>query len=188
MDAYAILKLFYDKFGFSIHGYPAYDNEIVSFDSDFDISLNAASPVQYGAIQFISYLLSDAVQDDERLTGFSFPVTYRGIEHMLAQPTRLVPSQVYTDNGNGTYRINVFSTDWKAYFESSGISYMEITPDDTDLERLRRLFYSAEMQSLTDTTMNAILEEELSAYNAGAQTLERTQEILQSRLFIYLNE
>ena len=139
-------------------------------------------------MQFISYLLSDAVQDDERLTGFSFPVTYRGIEHMLAQPTRLVPSQVYTDNGNGTYRINVFNTDWKAYFESSGISFIEITPDDTDLERLRRLFYSAEMQSLVDTTMNAILEEELSAYRAGAQTLERTQEILQSRLFIYLNE
>ena len=44
------------------------------------------------------------------------------------------------------------------------------------------------MQSLVDTTLSSIIEEELSAYRAGAQTLERTQEILQSRVFIYINE
>ena len=36
--------------------------------------------------------------------------------------------------------------------------------------------------------MNAILEEELSAYRLGIRSLEETQKILQSRLWIYVNE
>ena len=63
-----------------------------------------------------------------------------------------------------------------------------VTLTDADKTALRRLFYETEMQSLVDTTMSAIIKEELSAYRAGVRTLSEMQRILQSRLYIYVNE
>ena len=39
-----------------------------------------------------------------------------------------------------------------------------------------------------DTVIVSILEEELSAYQSGAKTLEDVSKLIQSRVWIYLNE
>ena len=65
---------------------------------------------------------------------------------------------------------------------------IRVTYDEDDIAILRRLFYETGTSSDMDETMNAILEEELSAYRLGIRSLEETQKILQSRLWIYVNE
>ena len=64
----------------------------------------------------------------------------------------------------------------------------DITFTEKDKERLRALFYETPTQSMVDSTLTSILNEELSAYQAGIRSLEETQKILQSRLWIYVNE
>ena len=59
---------------------------------------------------------------------------------------------------------------------------------EEDKARLRALFYDTPTQSMVDSTLTSILTEELSAYQAGIRTLEETQKLLQSRLYIYVNE
>ena len=65
---------------------------------------------------------------------------------------------------------------------------LRITYDENDLAAIRHLLYEAETSADLDATVQSIIQEELSAYRAGIRSLEETQNILQSRLWIYINE
>ncbi len=198
MQAYPILKLFYEEQEFSLHGYPTDGGEVVSLQSELDFSINAASDVQYGAMSFLAFLLSDDIQSSEMMTDIALPVTYSGCERLLETRNYYFSKEFLASYGYNDYF-------YVAYMPTTAADYylkneneiirnsfediaVTVTLTDDDIAALRRLFYTSETRSLVDTTMTRIIEEELSAYRAGAQTLERTQEILQSRLFIYINE
>jgi hypothetical protein len=53
---------------------------------------------------------------------------------------------------------------------------------------IRHLLYETETVSEPDATVQSIIKEELSAYQAGVRSLEEAQSIIQSRLWIYINE
>ncbi len=194
MEAYAVLKLLYEEQGFTIHGYPARNSEVVYLQSELDFSINADTEVSLGAMTFLAFLLSDDIQESATLTDRFLPVTYSGIEGLLERRTYYFHRDRYENLGEylGS-RISYLRPDAAAYYLNSPYKdeqeqLLTVTLTDDDIAALRRLFYTSETRSLVDTTMTRIIEEELSAYRAGAQTLERTQEILQSRLFIYINE
>ena len=65
---------------------------------------------------------------------------------------------------------------------------LRITYDENDLAAIRHLLYETETSADLDATVQSIIQEELSAYRAGIRSLEETQNILQSRLWIYINE
>ena len=177
IDAYAILKQLYGDCDFALHGYPSRDGEIVRFHSDLDISLNAASKVKLGAAQFIAYLLSDTIQlfsADNVL-----PVTTSAIEALLENPT-------FVYDPDTMYRLD---THYSA--EILELVYPEalrITYDEDDLAAVRTLLYNTETTVNIDTTVQNVINEELSAYRAGVRSLAEAQKIMQSRLWIYINE
>ena len=101
--------------------------------------------------------------------------------------TMYFSSPVFVPFENAGYHYTVYSRS-VGYRPQNGESVTAVPVSDADRAAIRALFYRNDMQSLTDTTMTAILEEELSAYRAGIRSLEETQNILQSRLWIYINE
>ena len=160
-----------------LHGYPTRDREIVRFRSDIDISLNAASKVKLGAAQFLAYLLSDTIQLYR--ANSSLPVTISAVESLLASPTFVyAPGSMY--RLDLVYDEEVLET---VYWDALRITY-----DENDLAAIRHLLYETETSADLDATVQSIIQEELSAYRAGIRSLEETQNILQSRLWIYINE
>ena len=173
----ATLKLCYGDIDFALHGYPTRNEELVRFDSTLDFHLNAASKVKRGAVQFLSYLLSDEIQLYN--AKLSLPVTVSAVE-------RLLEHEAYVYEPSTLYRLD------DAYDEETiALLYRDairVTYDEDDLALLRRLFYGTASTAETYETMSAIIDEEMMAYYTGIRTLEETQKILQSRLWIYVNE
>ncbi|MBQ7300873.1 MAG: extracellular solute-binding protein [Clostridia bacterium] len=177
IDAYAILKQLYGDCDFALHGYPSRDGEIVRFHSDLDISLNAASKVKLGAAQFIAYLLSDTIQlfsADNVL-----PVTTSAIEALLENPT-------FVYDPDTMYRLDIHYS--AEILELVYPEALRITYDEDDLAAVRTLLYNTETTVNIDTTVQSVINEEMSACRAGVRTLEEAQAIIQSRLWIYINE
>ncbi len=177
IDAYALLLQMYGETEFALHGYPSRDREIVRFRSDLDISINAASKVKLGTAQFLAYLLSDTIQLYSANT--TLPVTISAVESLLANPTF-----VYAPGS--MYRLDLVY-DAKT-LEAVYPEAIRITYDEDDLAVIRHLLYETETSAELDTTVRTIIEEELSAYQAGVRTLAEAQKIMQSRLWIYINE
>lgn len=177
---FPILDFLYGEEGYSLHGYPTRDGEIFRFHSDCDIAINADSAVKGGAIQAIAYLLSAQFQNSRFMTLDSFPVTCEALDSLLVPTAFYLADPWYREDcGICIYRENeVFFTE----------GMKRIALSKRSVEAIRDLFYNARAQSLTDTTLSAIIEEELSAYRAGIRSLAETQSVLQSRLFIYINE
>jgi len=177
IDAYAILKMLYGDSAFAMHGYPTRDGEFIRITSEIDLHINASSKVKLGAAQFLAYLLSDPIQMYSADT--VLPVTVSAVEALLADPTFVyAPGDLI--RLDRLYSEEILSA---VYPTARRITY-----DADDLAAIRRLLYETETSAAMDATMRAILEEELSAYRAGVRTLEETQAIIQSRLWIYINE
>lgn len=181
MSAYPVLKLLYGDTAFSLHGYPQKDGETPWLFADVDVRINASSPLQLGAMQVLSYLLSDEIQTLPRLTDTSFPVTKTALDVLLQQETFYFSDTVFYKDPNGRYGI-------RQYKNKLSKNCMEVSLSIEERDMIRQLFYDTQMQSVSDPTMTSIIEEELSAYQAGIRSLEETQKILQSRLYIYVNE
>lgn len=184
--AYPMMKLFTGRRDFAMHGYPTDGGETVLLSCDADISITSDSASVRGAAEFAAFLLSDEVQTYDRIHGL--PVTASGLEIVLEQDTYYYSHGLYEDDGNGNFYVSslyMMDEETIAKFFSDAIT---VTITNDDRAAIRRFLMTAEAQSLTDATMNAILEEELSAYRAGIRSLEETQNILQSRLWIYINE
>ena len=59
---------------------------------------------------------------------------------------------------------------------------------DEDKAKLMQFFEQCNMQMMPDDVILSIVNEELSYWYGGAKTLEETTKIIQSRVWIYLNE
>jgi len=195
MASMAMLKLIYGE-AFSLVGYPSAGGESrVWLESDMDLSVNAKSPVLRGAVTFLEFLLSDAVQTSALLNELSFPVTPTAMESVLCDSYHFFyDTMIPVDE---TVKIN---TGWFAGLSEAELPVgttaedmampgtVLVTLTNHEIETLRMLFYETPMQSRTDTVLIAIMEEELSSYRAGVYTLEQMQKNLQSRVGIYLQE
>ena len=80
-----------------------------------------------------------------------------------------VPLEEYTTDFSATYNIEVVIT-------------------DEDKAAMMDFFENCHMRADSDPVITSIVEEELSFWNGGARTLEETAKIIQSRVWIYLNE
>ncbi len=195
IETFAILKLIYGD-DFSLIGYPSASCEArMWLESDMDISVHAKSPVLRGAVTFLEFLLSDDVQTSDPLCALSFPVTASAMETVLCDIHHFFYDTMIPVDETG--KINV---GWFAGLSASEIpagmtagemampGTVLVTLTEDDIDTLRTLFYETPMQSRADSVLSSIMEEELSAYRAGAYTLEQIQKNLQSRVSIYLQE
>ena len=63
-----------------------------------------------------------------------------------------------------------------------------LTVSDNDIEEFRNLVSEAKVSSVCDSAISSIILEEASAYFSGAQTLDRTAEIISDRVKTRLSE
>ena len=66
--------------------------------------------------------------------------------------------------------------------------YEEVSMTDEDIALLRSLFYDMPHNTLCDSTVEAIVMEEISACSSGVRDTAACAEIIQSRASIYLAE
>ena len=66
-----------------IRGYPVNGGERICLNSDFDMFINDASDVKYGALSFLTFLLSDRVQCSSVMRNSFFPITKSALENLI---------------------------------------------------------------------------------------------------------
>lgn len=210
-QAYMALIQLFGETPFTLHGYPGTDGEYTVISGDYYTAIPAGTGQEDGACAFLSCLLSDAVQTEASLTATLLPVTEsalrlhlennrvfyyqnRKMEEILA-PTAVASYDVFT--GNVLY-LSSQGTDLTADFTSAALlaeyadgaagDYTAVTLTDDTLDALISFLQNTPVREPADQTVQSIVDEELSAWNGGARTLEETTKIIDSRVWIYINE
>lgn len=148
------------------------------------------------------------MQTSEKLTDEYFPVTRGAAEVLLRKYHYYYPKdetewQVSTawDSTVGDVVITGISLTPSVYeippdeaypgiYRDFGETHTEVVLTEEDIAHILLFFDTCAMYGgiSSDTTVAAILEEELSAYRSGAKSLEEVTALIQSRVWIYLNE
>ncbi|MBQ7298646.1 MAG: hypothetical protein IJW77_02280 [Clostridia bacterium] len=188
LAAYPALKRIYDDgdAAFTLCGYPSDGDCGAYITANSLFAVFADSTVRGGCKEFLDFLLSDRMQASDVVLESGLPVTLSGLSAGIdryryfyyiregtnpLQPAAIsdVPLEKYTTGFAETYNI-------------------EIAITDEDKAALMDFFENCRMQMTPDTVIRRIVEEELSYWYGGAKTLEETTKIIQSRVWIYLNE
>ncbi len=201
VSSWCAAKLIFDG-SFTVCGYPSGAGRGASLRSGELLAVNADSSVLGGVKQFLDFVLSEPMQTSAALLERGMPVVRDALiaamdlftYQYFREPVFLSPD----DMGAGGRYASGISLD---YAGSSPVSLRETTYRDTEWVTYREVVFTEEdkaamlaflencrMQANTDTVISSIVEEELSFWNGGARTLEETAKIIQSRVWIYLNE
>jgi len=183
----ALKRLYGDgEVPFVLCGYPSSEGCGAKIITNCLVTVMADSTVHGGCKEFLDFLLSDRVQTSDKQINSALPVTLSGLAGAIdryryfyyiregsagMQPIAIsdVPLEEYTTDFSATYNIEVVIT-------------------DEDKAAMMDFFENCHMRADSDPVITSIVEEELSFWNGGARTLEETAKIIQSRVWIYLNE
>lgn len=172
----------------------------------FEIYITANSDVQGGAAEFVSFALSQEAMTAPTLTRSFLPTTQDAMLALLDQstyyyyeddPTAWLPYNQYEGSAavvSGVYLFHLLDSavpDMEKalkYSNSGKVKEIVLTAEDKDAFLALLNADGAVSSAAGNTVINAILEEELSAYYSGAKTLEDVAALIQSRVWIYLNE
>ncbi len=208
LEGYAALKQFFADTPFTLCGYPTTDGAAaqVVINSDFNLALYEDSALLGGCAAFIEFALSDAVQTSPALTGasanpiidiypsMSLPVTSSAVRKVLEDYRYLYyddPYPVYTSEKNGVvipdFVLASFAHASEPIEEQQALR-REVILTDEEIDTFAAFLENCTARSAFDQTIRSIVEEELSSYQSGAKTLEEASKLIQSRVFIYLNE
>ena len=188
LGAYAALKRVYGDgtIPFTLCGYPAAAGHGAGIYVPTAMAVLAQSEVHGGCAAFIDFLLSDRVQTSEAVVGDYLPVT-------LSAMAAAIDGQryfYYSKNlPNPLYPFDVSAQPLEQYKDiapGGDITVIEIT--DEDKSAMLAFFEDCRMYANADPVITEIVNEELSYWHGGARTLEETAKIIQSRVWIYLNE
>ena len=197
-ESFCALKMLMSGEPFSLCGYT--DNTAFA-NGFYEVCVNADSSVRGGCLAFLKYALSYDVQMSTRLTELFMPVTKEALSAFLTEAGNYVYER---DSADLMDYWNTFVFDWLGidgakYFVGTPASYgyghisdryVEVAFEDTEKTMLYDFFNTCSMGSsrASDTVLAEIIDEELSYYYSGVKTLEEVSAIIQSRVWIYLNE
>ncbi len=191
-------------------GYPSEDGGGAYIYPDLNCSVFADTDMYDGCIAFIDHLLSTTLQTDDTLTERYLPVTVSSIRDVISTHRYWYYNQnEYDAIGNPNARMTIggtllggtfeylpvsavgYSADYQDDFGPDGktegnFAVLELT-DDIGTSFLDFL-ENCRMKANTDQTIRSIAEEELSYWEGGVRSLEETTAIIDSRVWIYLNE
>lgn len=156
-------------------GFPVEEGVGSVIMSNGNYAISAKSPYQQEAWEFLRYYLTDEYQSTIR---YGWPILNSAMDKMVEEAQQ---APYYTDEfGNKV-----------EYQESYYLNGMEILLDpltQQDCERVLSFIESAEhIYSYDDAIMN-IMAEETAPYFDGEKTAAEAADIIQSRIFIYVNE
>ncbi|MBQ8577170.1 MAG: hypothetical protein IJ449_04275 [Clostridia bacterium] len=193
-DAELLYALF-DSIGaeYNLCGYPSVDGGSLHVSADMKMALGASGDCADGGAEFLQFLLSREIQGAEQVLS-GFPVIRSVAENELEWGNlyysidSTAPSgQSGTSAAEAVITIGAWSkTPLPA---SKRLNY----PEDCTVLKPRRdamLDYlcTSTMRGAGDTVIRTILEEELSYVSQGVRTTEEAAKIIQSRVWIYVNE
>ena len=172
----------------------------------YQTSITAGSDVQGGAAEFLSFALSEEAMTAPTLTRTFLPTTPDALRALLdqssyfyyyADPADWPPCYTVLDSTPVVSGVTMFpvhtagESDWERAVRYGGTDdIVEVVLTEQDKDGLLALLSTEDTVSSAadNTVISGIVEEELSAYKAGAKTLEEVAGLMQSRVWIYLNE
>lgn len=203
---YLALRLMYGDTPFTLCGFPS-ERGSMSVVGAHMMGIRADSDNLGGVRAFLDFALSDAAQTSELLTSSFLPVTASAIRSLLDRHTytywfREEDYRDYTvwENGReiviGKLLFPEFigsvppAEDILRAYADDGLPLREYILTEEDKQTFLSFFEHSSMNAETaeDSVIESILKEELSAYESGAKTIEEVSELIQSRVWIYLNE
>jgi len=216
-DAYQAAKLIFDDTPIALCGNPgngAFNMDITVFMS---LAVNRNGQHTDAAMEFAKFMLSEQIQTDYDTLLSSLPVTeqalytcfryrkysYYDVYQMedIRNPKSYLTDDVHTVDENGiwsfhTYRMGTMIspdyiaseplTQFSESFYQENYEILQITDDE--ISQIVEVFKNAKICSYIDPTVISIVNEELSYWQNNARTLEETTKIIDSRVWIYLNE
>ena len=199
VEAYAVLKLIFGDTPFTLCGYPIKDGTApgVRVQSANLLGVFADTEHADGCRAFIDFVLSDDIQSAPYLTANALPVTHAAMEKALDDWRYLYYPETFsvTDGasavgGNTAGRsLLLGAAAHSAYPDEAYQADMRVIElTDADRETVLAFFDTCISRADPDETIDAIVQEELSAYESGSKTLRDAAQLIQSRVRIYLNE
>ena len=147
------------------------------------LSVFSDSPNLGGCKALIEFMLSDDIQCSDYLTAQSVPVTRSAIEKILDRKryNYIFPQQL----GSNILLETEFSSN-----EPKTVSDLYVTVEITEQEQESLIDFLDGCYATQGYDLNVyrMVQEELSAYRSGAKTLEEVSRLIQSRVWIYVNE
>lgn len=186
VEAYGAAKLLYGDTAFTLCGYPSLDGCGASIQAFLPTAVFADSDVIPGCEAFMEFLLSDTRQSDTDLTTSYLPVTRSAMEKAIDNNReyrylQATVNQLREGTTPGYMNLN-------AYRGADTEGYVTVPIEDDDKAAILSFFENCHMRANADPFILSIVNEELSFYEGHARSLEETTKIIDSRVWIYLNE
>lgn len=179
-------------------GYPSKKNTTVMLSADAVFSMSTVTAARDGVNAFLQYLLSDEIQTCQAVSTYGIPVTRSaltqifpvGYVHYRYTTPRPADETWLLEYPDGTRFINQIVDSEMRTLENQLLNnifdIVRVTTDDRDL--FLRFLDRAVVHTAADTTLQSILDEEISYVTGDARSAADAAKILQSRVGIYLAE
>ncbi len=170
-------------------GYPTKDGGSLYMKPELQMAVHHDSENMEGAMTYLRMMLSDAVQT--KVAETDFPVVKSVVEKILIPGyhyyTPLNDFNGDTGKSGVSYTFNGASEHpWLPSAFYDPMVQLHVTKEQQDA--LFDDICSSTMRAAGDARIRGIMEEELSAAMEGARSVADAAKIIQSRVFIYINE
>ena len=198
IQAYAALRLVYGDTPFTICGYPSRHGEgNAGMYGFYATSVLQSTEHPDGCLAFMEALFSVEAQTHPKLTEDYIPVTRDSLmalidscryqyyqNHLIESINEFQPGMLVLEwDGTSAEYLDDFGYTKDT---SDGYTVMEFTQEDKDF--LLSFFDGCSFGVEADPKVAEIVKEELSYYAGQARSLSETTKIIDSRVWIYLNE
>lgn len=176
-ETFVKFKYYFDSKPYSLVGFPSKNGNGAELHTSYMFGITERSESKEGAWEFIKYYMSvKGTFVENRITN-DLPVTAAAFESSVMKLTGRYYYANYMDELQLRY-----STEEVSGF---GDPYV-ITQKDA--EEIIEYMNSVQISDRSDEYVMSIIKEELSTYYAGATTLSHAIELIQNRVWIYINE
>lgn len=198
MRAFPAMKLIFGDTEFSLCGYPSLFGGGASITSTLSAAVLWDTEYDEGCAAFLNFLLTDSMQNNMTASGSGLPVTYSAMslamdQHRYSLYDKQTADAMYNRNTPGYVSLRPQKTSETRLPEFDSLTpeeqkqrIVEIT--DEDKQMLLRFFDEVRPRRQTTSVLQSIITEEISYWENHARTLEKTTKIIDSRVWIYLNE
>ena len=178
---------------YNLCGYPSEDGGSLHLTADMLMALGADGDCPAGGAEFAELLLSEKIQSaDDVLVGF--PVVGSAVESAFDW------GMMYYQTDTDTHTDRMLTSDSSLWISIGPWSKTALSPMEvynypqvchvskSQREEMLDFLCTSTMRGAADTVIRSIVEEELSYVTQGVRTAAEAGQIIQSRVWIYLNE
>ena len=197
-EAFSALKMIFGDTPYNLCGYPCLDGCGARIDAPLTCAVLYDTDVAEGCAEFLEFLLAEEQQTDEKLLGQYLPVTEQAMraaleEYRYVYYNTASASMLASGNHTGNLYLTTagHSSEYQPQFGGKGSTeeyYVVVETTDAEIDALMAFFDRCHMRANADPVIKSIVEEEVSFWEGNARTLEETTKIIDSRVWIYLNE